>query len=145
MKSRQPVGIAGYGAYVPRYRASTASISATWRPRGAAAAAVEEKSVAGPDEDVVTMAIEAGRTAVERSTIDPTTIGAVWVGTESKPYAVKPSATVVAEAVAFGAEVVDVAGIGRFVVTRYFDGAGETQAAVGRRRVKAGVMPADGP
>ena len=98
MRSRQPVGIAGYGAYVPRFRAGTASISATWRPEGAAAAAVHEKSVAGPDEDVVTMAIEAGRTAVARGAVDPKTIGAVWVGTESKPYAVKPSATVVAEA-----------------------------------------------
>ncbi len=98
MRSREPVGIAGYGAYVPRYRASTASISATWRPAGAAAAAVGEISVAGHDEDVVTMAIEAARTAVDRSAVDPATIGAVWVGTESKPYAVKPSATLVAEA-----------------------------------------------
>lgn len=98
MKSKQPVGIAGYGAYVPRYRVQTAAISATWRPRGATAAAVAEKSVPGPDEDVVTMAIEAGRTAIGRAEIDPTTIGAVWVGTESKPYAVKPSATIVAEA-----------------------------------------------
>ena len=98
MRSKHPVGIAGYGAYVPRYRASTAAISATWRPENAAAAAVAEKSVTGPDEDVVTMAIEAGRTAVDRAGLDPMTIGAVWVGTESKPYAVKPSATVVAEA-----------------------------------------------
>lgn len=98
MKPRQPVGIAGYGAYVPRFRVQTAAISATWRPRGATAAAVAEKSVPGPDEDVVTMAIEAGRTAIGRAEIDPTTIGAVWVGTESKPYAVKPSATIVAEA-----------------------------------------------
>jgi hydroxymethylglutaryl-CoA synthase len=98
MKPRQPVGIAGYGAYVPRFRVQTAAISAAWRPRGAAAAAVAEKSVPGPDEDVVTMAIEAGRTAVERAAVDPASIGAVWVGTESKPYAVKPSATIVAEA-----------------------------------------------
>jgi hydroxymethylglutaryl-CoA synthase len=98
MKPRQAVGIAGYGAYVPRFRVQTAAIAATWRPRGAAGAPVAEKSVPGADEDVVTMAIEAARTAIGRAGIDPSSIGAVWVGTESKPYAVKPSATIVAEA-----------------------------------------------
>jgi hydroxymethylglutaryl-CoA synthase len=98
MKSRQPVGLAGFGAYVPRFRVDTAAIAAAWRPRGTAGAAVAQKSVTGPDEDVVTMAIEAGRTAVGRSGLEASSIGAVWVGTESKPYAVKPSATIVAEA-----------------------------------------------
>ena len=55
MRARHAVGIAGYGAYVPRFRVETAAISAAWRPRGAAGAAVAEKSVPGPDEDVVTM------------------------------------------------------------------------------------------
>ena len=99
MKSRQPVGIAGFGAYVPRFRVDTAAIAAAWRPRGAAGASVAQKSVTGPDEDVVTMAIEAGRTAVERSGLEPSAIGAVWVGTESKPYAVKPTSTFVADAI----------------------------------------------
>ncbi len=99
MKPNRETGIAGYGAYVPRYRVRTDDISAVWRPSGAVPAAVVEKSVAGPDEDVITMAIEAARTAVERAgDLDPQAIGAVWVGSESHPYAVKPSATVVAEA-----------------------------------------------
>ncbi len=99
MKPNRDVGIAGYGAYVPRYRVRTADISAVWRPSRAARAAVAEKSVAGPDEDVITMSIEAARTALERAGgLDPRAIGAVWVGSESHPYAVKPSATVVAEA-----------------------------------------------
>ena len=106
MRSRRPVGIAGWGAYVPRYRVRTAAISAAWRPRGAAAAAVAEKSVAGPDEDVVTMAIEAARTALDRAGLEPSDVGAVWVGSESKPYAVKPSATLVAEAVGITPAVV---------------------------------------
>ena len=55
--------------------------------------AVAEKSVPGPDEDVVTMAIEAARTALGRARLNGDSVGAVWVGTESKPYAVKPSAT----------------------------------------------------
>ena len=98
MKASRAVGIAGYGAYVPRWRVRTSDIHAAWRPPRAARGAVAEKSVSGPDEDVVTMAIEAARTAVARAGCDLEGIGALWVGTESKPYAVKPSATVVAEA-----------------------------------------------
>jgi hydroxymethylglutaryl-CoA synthase len=106
MRPNREVGIAGYGAYVPRLRVRTEDISAAWRPRGAAAPAVAEKSVPGPDEDVVTMAIEAARTALDRAGTDPDSIGAVWVGTESKPYAVKPSATIVAEALGITPHVV---------------------------------------
>lgn len=98
MKPHKAVGIAGYGAYVPRLRVHTSDISDAWRPQGAVAPAVAEKSVPAHDEDVVTMAIEAARTALDRSRVDAQSIGAVWVGTESKPYAVKPSATIVAEA-----------------------------------------------
>ena len=59
---------------------------------------VTEKSVAGLDEDVVTMSIEAARNALARADIEPERIRAVWVGSESHPYAVKPSSTIVAEA-----------------------------------------------
>jgi hydroxymethylglutaryl-CoA synthase len=52
------------------------------------------------------MSIEAARTALRRSGADPSSIGAVWVGTESKPYAVKPSATIVAEALGVTPHVV---------------------------------------
>jgi len=106
VRASRAVGIAGYGAYVPRLRVRTADISATWRVRGAAAPAVAEKSVPAADEDVVTMAIEAARTALERSGTGLEAIGAVWVGTESKPYAVKPSATIVAEALGITPHVV---------------------------------------
>ncbi len=98
MKSKLAVGLLGYGAYVPRLRLRTQSIARIWRAPGSAAPAVAEKSVPSLDEDVITMSIEAARTAVDRAEIAPDRIGAVWVGTESKPYAVKPSATVVAQA-----------------------------------------------
>ncbi len=109
MRASRAVGIAGYGAYVPRLRVRTADISATWRVRGAAAPAVAEKSVPAADEDVVTMAIEAARTALDRAGTNLAgidAIGAIWVGTESKPYAVKPSATIVAEALGITPHVV---------------------------------------
>ncbi len=60
---------------------------------------VKEKSVPGLDEDTITMSIEASRNALKRAGISPELIRAVWVGSESHPYAVKPSSTVVAEAI----------------------------------------------
>jgi hydroxymethylglutaryl-CoA synthase len=61
---------------------------------------IHEKSVPGPDEDVATMSIEAARNALARARdLDVTQIRAVWVGSESHPYAVKPTSTIVAEAI----------------------------------------------
>jgi hydroxymethylglutaryl-CoA synthase len=51
------------------------------------------------DEDVVSMSIEAARNAMLRAQVDPEGIRAVWVGSESHPYAVKPTSTIVAEAI----------------------------------------------
>jgi hydroxymethylglutaryl-CoA synthase len=45
------------------------------------------------------MSIEAARNALARAAIEPSEIRAVWVGSESHPYSVKPSSTVVAEAI----------------------------------------------
>ena len=89
MRPARPCGIAGYGAYVPRPRVLTSSIAAAWG-REAGGLPVREKSVPALDEDAVTMAIEAARGALARSGVAPDRIRAVWVGSESKPYAVKP-------------------------------------------------------
>ena len=62
MKPNRPVGIVGYGAYVPRYRLVSQEVSELWTD-GNAVSPVREKSVPGLDEDVVTMSIEAGRNA----------------------------------------------------------------------------------
>lgn len=97
LKPSRPVGIVGYGAYVPRYRLPAAEISRIWSG-GMGGTPVTEKSVPGLDEDTVTMSIEAGRNALLRAEISPTEIRAVWVGSESHPYAVKPTSTIVAEA-----------------------------------------------
>lgn len=97
MVPARQVGIVGYGAYIPRFRIRAAEISRVWKD-GEEALHLEEKSVPGPDEDTATMAIEAARNALRRGEVDPEDIGAIWVGSESKPYAVKPTATIVAEA-----------------------------------------------
>lgn len=97
MKPVKDVGIIGYGAYVPRYRLPASEVARVWKD-GEDVLPVREKSVPGLDEDTATMAIEAARNALQRAGVDPQFIGAVWVGSESHPYAVKPTSTIVAEA-----------------------------------------------
>jgi hydroxymethylglutaryl-CoA synthase len=98
MKPNLDVGIVGYGAYVPRYRLPASEVSKMWKG-GTGGVPIKEKAVNGLDEDVITMSIEAARNALERGQVDPREIRAVWVGSESHPYAVKPSSTIVAEAI----------------------------------------------
>ncbi len=97
-KPLRAVGIVGYGAYLPRYRLPAEEVSRLWTG-GMGGAPIKEKSVPGLDEDVITMSIEAARNALARAGIDASLIRAVWVGSESHPYAVKPTSTVVAEAI----------------------------------------------
>ncbi|HIJ00764.1 MAG TPA: hydroxymethylglutaryl-CoA synthase [Candidatus Methanomethylophilaceae archaeon] len=96
------VGIVSYGAYIPRFRITPIEIGRVWGQDGKAMAKglyINSKSVPSPDEDVVTIAIAAARSMMRRVDIDPADIGALYVGSESHPYAVKPSGTVVAEAI----------------------------------------------
>jgi len=95
-------GIVSYGAYVPRYRITPNEIGRVWGADGVSTGEslnVRRKSVPAPDEDTITISTEALRTALVRGAIDPQQIGALYVGSESHPYAVKPTATVVAQAV----------------------------------------------
>lgn len=97
------VGIVSYGAYIPRYRIRPEEIGRVWGVDGKAMGKglfINQKSVPSPDEDVVTIAAEAARNMMSRVPgVDPADIGAVYVGSESHPYAVKPTATIVAEAI----------------------------------------------
>src|ERR1041385_2775994 len=98
MHPDRPVGIVGYGAYIPRYRLPGTEVARVWT-NGLGGSPITEKAVAGLDEDVTTMSIEAARNAIARAGIDPQLIRAVWVGSESHPYAVKPTSTIVAESI----------------------------------------------
>ena len=97
LRPDRAVGIVGYGAYVPMYRLPAREVARVWSGRDAELP-IKEKAVAGLDEDTASMAIEAARNALARAQIDPQAIRAVWVGSESHPYAVKPTSTIVAEA-----------------------------------------------
>jgi hydroxymethylglutaryl-CoA synthase len=51
------------------------------------------------------MSVEASRHALRRAGVDAARVGALYVGSESHPYAVKPSGTVVAEALGATPEI----------------------------------------
>jgi hydroxymethylglutaryl-CoA synthase len=86
------VGIVGYGAYVPAQFLEVTEIDPKARELG-----LSKKAVAQWDEDSVTMAVEAGQIALNTAGIKPGEVGAVYVGSESPPYAVNPSSTIVAD------------------------------------------------
>lgn len=95
-------GIISYGAYVPKYRILPKEIGRVWGQDGEAmgrALNISAKSVPGLDEDTATISVMAARRALARSGIEPTQLGAIYVGSESHPYAVKPTATIVSEAI----------------------------------------------
>ena len=98
LKPIRDVGIVGYGAYLPRYRLPGTEVDRIWKD-GEGGSPIKEKAVPGPDEDTATMSVEAARNALARAGVDPAAIRAVWVGSESHPYAVKPTSTIVAEAI----------------------------------------------
>ncbi len=96
------VGIVSYGAYVPRYRIKLEEIAAVWGDDAKSIIGglkVNEKSVPGLDEDAITIAVEAARNAINRGNVDVSRLGAIYCGSESHPYAVKPTSTIVAAAV----------------------------------------------
>jgi len=95
------VGIVGYGTQIPRYRIKVEEIAKVWgadAPSYKKGLNLNEKSVPRPDEDTATLAVNAARNAMIRAGINPKDIGAVYVGSESHPYAVKPTGTIVSEA-----------------------------------------------
>ncbi len=95
------VGIVGYGFYVPSYRIRVSDIAAVWGQDGRRVSTglqVYEKSLGDVDEDTITIGFEAGRNALSMAGINPKNVKALFIGSESHPYAVKPSGTVVAEA-----------------------------------------------
>ncbi len=96
------VGIITYGAYIPRYRIKTEEIARVWGSNGAEIAnglGVFEKSVPDLDEDTLTISVNAARFALARRAVNPDDIGAIYVGSESHPYAVKPTSVTVGEAI----------------------------------------------
>lgn len=94
-------GITGYGAYIPKYRIKISEL-ATLREKDFeklnSSLAIQEKSVPAPDEDSTTFAVSAAENAIVRTYINPNEVDAIFIGSESPAYAVKPTATIVGQA-----------------------------------------------
>jgi len=100
--------IVSYGSYVPRYRIKVEEIAREWGeyPENIKnGIMIYSKSVPGPDEDVLTISAEAAKNAFRRANVDRKTIGAIYVGSESHPYAVKPTSSILVEALGLPYEI----------------------------------------
>jgi len=96
------IGIVSYGAYIPRFRIKAEEIASVWGKDGKSISkglGIYEKSVPSIDEDTATISVEAARNALKRCSINPSDIDAIYIGSESHPYAVKPTGTIVGEAI----------------------------------------------
>lgn len=94
MKFPAGVGILAYGAYIPRLSITAKEIGRGTQPESLG---VFQKAVGDLDEDTATIAVEAAKQALFRLN-GKQSIGSVFVGSESHVYAVKPTGTIVAQA-----------------------------------------------
>lgn len=112
--SKKPIGIVSYGAKLPQFKIYGHEIA---RAQGKSdqkiytALGVTSKTVPNKDEDSITLATAAGYQALERLQVFHSEIedvksgvGVVYVGSESHPYAVKPSGTIVAQALGISSD-----------------------------------------
>lgn len=93
-------GIISYGTYIPKYRIKLSAIAQFWKKNSLEierGLGLTEKSVASYDEDATTLAIESAHIAILSGKINLEDIKALAVGSESHPYAVKPTSTIVGE------------------------------------------------
>jgi len=103
------VGVVGFGGYVPKNRIKVEEIAKAHgrdSKQIALSLGVAQKAVAQGDEDTVSMAVEASLRSMKRAKIKASQLGAVLVGSESHPYAVKPTGTIVADILGVGKEYV---------------------------------------
>lgn len=106
-KKFKGVGVVGYGSYIPPLRLKVEQIAAAHgiNPEPIRKSLkLSEKAVCDWDEDATTMAYQAAAVAIETAKVSPLKIGAIYIGSESHPYAVKPTATIVGEALRVGNE-----------------------------------------
>ncbi|MFQ6051440.1 MAG: hydroxymethylglutaryl-CoA synthase [Candidatus Hydrothermarchaeota archaeon] len=107
-KKKNPVkkfdraGIVGYGVHIPKYRIKMEEMAKEMKKDPKILinqTGFKEKAVLAPDQDTTTIGVDAAKNALKYACIDGSEIGSIRFGSESPPYAVKPSAITVAEAI----------------------------------------------
>lgn len=83
--------IAAVGAYTPRFRISATEFEDAWGRFDARG--IDEKAVPFADEDSLTMAVEAGRRALQAGEISPDEIGLLALATTTPPLDVEDFTT----------------------------------------------------
>lgn len=99
------VGIAAFGAYVPRLRLQRAAVVAanSWYAPGLRAHGKGERAMANWDEDAVTMAVEAARDCLIG--IDRNAVSSVLLASSTAPFADRQNAGIVKEALTLSDDV----------------------------------------
>ena len=95
------VGIFGFGSYIHRNRIKMSDIASVWGKNSLElerSLGIIEKAVISFDEDAVTMGTQSALAAMKMAQTPQEEIGAIYVGSESHPYAVNPSSTIIGEA-----------------------------------------------
>ncbi|MEK7310214.1 MAG: hydroxymethylglutaryl-CoA synthase [Planctomycetota bacterium] len=102
-------GIVSYGTYIPKHRIDVQDIYKVWRnvtPEIFDRMSLRERAVLMPDEDSITLAVAAAQIALDRSGLKREQIGAVLFGSGTNPYATKPAATVVQDALGLRKDII---------------------------------------
>lgn len=134
-------GILGYGIYVPKYRIRVSDVAAVWGKNATdieKSLGVTQKSVSAYDEDAVTLAYEAAISALEFAGIAPEEIQSCLAGSESHPYAVNPTSTIVAEFLGVGRNYL--AADLEFACKAATTGIIATRGLINSGQIKAGIV-----
>lgn len=89
-----PVRVLAVGAAAPARRMSASDVAAAWGRGGGRG----QVGVCAPDEDVLTLAAEAGSRALATSGLEHDIVDGLWWGTTRPPFAEGPSHSVLASA-----------------------------------------------
>lgn len=99
------IGIVSYGTYIPKNRIRIADIANAWNKDAdevSRSLGLTDKSVPSFDEDAATIATEAASSCLSVFSGEPQDVDVLFVGSESHPYAVNPTSTIVGELLGIG-------------------------------------------
>ena len=141
-----PVRIMAVGGAAPAWRLAAADVAAAWGRGGGGRG---EVAVCAPDEDVLTLSVEAATRAMAASGLQNDIVDGVWWGTSRPPFAEGPSHAVLASALGLSSHSGGSlcsgsphAGMEALIGAADAIAAGSARVALGRRRRRG--RPRDG-